>query len=116
MKNIFNLILTIVLAWVITLFTPWWGVMLAALIVSFLVPLKGGSTFFVPYLAIFSLWGIQAYMAGSANDFILAGKIADLFSLDGNTTLLILVTATIGGLAAAFAGLLGKQLKTVVTS
>ena len=116
MKNIIHLILTIVLAWGITLFSPWWGVMAAALLVSFLFPLKGFNSFFIPFLAVFLLWGIQAFLAGSSNDFILSKKIADLFSLNGNPYLLIGITALIGGLAAAFAGLLGKQLKSVVTS
>lgn len=116
MKNLINLILTAVLAWTLCLFTPWWGIMIAALIISFMIPLKKGAAFLVPFLAIFLLWGIQAYWLSSNNDFIMAGKIADLFSLNGNAWLLILITALIGGLAAAFSGLLGKTLRTGIAS
>lgn len=115
MKNFINLILTATLAWLLSLITPWWGIMIAALIVSFLIPLKKTAAFFIPFLAVFLLWGAQAYLLSSNNDFIMGEKIAELFSLNGNALLLILITAVIGGLAAALAGLLGKQLKTVLS-
>lgn len=113
MKNALNLILTALLAWALTMFTPWWGILIAAMVVSFLFPLKGGYGFIIPFAAIFLLWGSQAYLMSSSNDFIMAGKVADLFSLNGNAILLILITALIGGLSAGFAALLGKQLKLI---
>ncbi|WP_224485565.1 hypothetical protein [Robertkochia aurantiaca] len=115
MKNLLHLILVALLAYVVTLLTPWWGIMIAALVVGFLLPLNGFKSFFIPFLAVFNLWGLQAYMLSSRNDFTLAAKIADLFSLEGNSLLLILITALLGGLAAAFAALLGKQFRLVVS-
>ena len=115
MNKLLNLICTALLAWGLSLITPWWGIMPAALIVSFVFPLKGGNAFFIPFLSIFILWGIQAYLIGSNNDFTMAGKIAELLPLQGNVHLLILITALLGGIAAAFSGLLGKQLKILVS-
>ncbi|THD69161.1 hypothetical protein E7Z59_02185 [Robertkochia marina] len=111
MKTLFNLILTAALAWIITLFTPWWGVMAAALLVAVLVPLQGLKSFIIPFMGVFLLWAYQAYSLSSANDFTMAEKIATLLPLEGNTSLLIAVTAFIGGLAAGSSGMLGSQLR-----
>jgi hypothetical protein len=111
-KNIKNLIFTIILAYVLSLYLPWWSVMLAAVISGYLIPLKKGSVFFIPFIAIALLWMVQSYLIGQANDFVLAKKIATLLSLQGNERLLLLVTGIIGGLAAGISGILGKQIST----
>lgn len=113
MKTLLNLILTALLAWIITMFTPWWGVMIAALFTSLLIPLKGAKAFFVPFMAIFMLWAFQSYTLASANDFTMAKRIAELLPLEGNTSLLIVLTAFIGGLASGFSAMLGSQLRAV---
>jgi hypothetical protein len=112
-KNTKNFIFTIILAYVLSLYLPWWSVMLAALISGFLIPLKKGAVFFIPFIAIALLWIVQSYMLSSANDFILAKKIATLLMLDGNSTLLLLVAGVVGGLAAGVSGILGKQISTL---
>jgi hypothetical protein len=112
-KNTKNFVFTIILAYVLSLYLPWWSVMLAALISGFLIPLKKGAVFFIPFIAIALLWIVQSYMLSSANDFILAKKIATLLMLDGNSTLLLLVAGVVGGLAAGVSGILGKQISTL---
>ena len=111
MKTLLNLILTAALAYIITLFTPWWGIMVAALIVSLLLPLKGAKAFIIPFMAVFLLWAYQAYSLGNANDFIMAEKIATLLSLEGNAKLLLVLTSFIGGITAGSSGLLGSQVR-----
>lgn len=113
MKTLINLILTVILAWLITLFTPWWGIMAAALLSGYLLPLKGIRAFLIPFMGIFLLWAYQAYNLGDANDFIMAKKIATLLPLEGNANLLLVVTAFLGGVAAGSSGLLGQQLRTL---
>ncbi|MBE9488872.1 MAG: hypothetical protein IMY67_01140 [Bacteroidetes bacterium] len=110
-KKIINFVLTLTLAYILSLFLPWWSVMLAALISSFLIPLKKGAVFFVPFLAIALLWVMQSWLLSSANDYTLAKKIAMLLPLGGNPFLLICVTGIIGGFAAGIAGVFGKQCK-----
>ena len=97
------------MAYIFTLFFPWWSVMIAAIISSFLIPLKKASVFIIPFMAVAILWITQSWLLSSNNDFILAKKIATLLPLEGNSTLLILVTGIIGGLAAGIAGIAGKQ-------
>lgn len=108
-KKTINFVLTLILAYVLTLFLPWWSVMIASAVTAFLMPLKKTSVFIIPFLAVGLLWVIQTWLLSSANDFILAKKIATLFSLNGNATLLIIVTGIIGGFAAGIAAIFGKQ-------
>lgn len=108
-KNIINFIATLILALISSQFLPWWSVMQAAFITAIVFTLKRAAVFFIPFLAIVVLWIIHAFFLGNANDFILGEKIANLLPLNGNVTLLILITGIIGGIAAGVAGIFGKQ-------
>lgn len=108
-KNIKNFVATIILAFVLSQFLPWWSVMLAAIITSILISLERTAVFFVPFMAITFFWIVYAFLLSNANDFVLANKIAVLLPLQGNPYLLILVTGLIGGLAAGVAAIFGKQ-------
>ncbi|NAS30674.1 hypothetical protein GTQ40_06800 [Flavobacteriaceae bacterium R38] len=111
-KNITNFIVTIVLAVLLSLFLPWWSVMIVAFITSLLMPLKKGAVFFVPFLAILLYWVVHCFILSSANDFILAKKVSQLLQIGGNPYLLILVTGIVGGLAAGISAVFGKQIST----
>lgn len=105
-----NFIATLLLAVPLSFVLPWWSVMLAAFIASVLFPLEKGVTFFTPFCAILLFWGVHAFLLSSANDFVLAKKIATLLNLGGSPYLLIIATGTIGGLAAGISAMLGKEL------
>lgn len=109
-----SFIITIGITIVLSYFLPWWSVMVAAFLASLLIPLKKSAVFFVPFLAITVLWLVQAYYLSSANEFILAKKIAVLFPLNGNQYLLLLATGIIGGIAAGVSALFGKQCSTML--
>ncbi|MBW1295012.1 hypothetical protein [Aquimarina litoralis] len=111
-KNIINFIVTIILGFILSLFLPWWSVMVAALITSITIPLKKIAVFFVPFLAILVFWAVYCFILSNANDFTLAKRIAQLLQIGGNPYLLILVTGIIGGLAAGFSAIFGKQIIT----
>jgi len=111
--NTTNFIATIVLAIILSLFLPWWSIMIAALVTGLLIPLKKTAVFFTPFLAILLFWALYSYILSSANDFTLAKRIAILLPLGGSPYLLILITGIIGGLAAGIAAVFGKQLLIV---
>jgi len=113
-KKTINFLLTLFIAYLFALFLPWWSVMVAALISSFLIPLEKTAVFIIPFLAVALLWIVQSWLLSSVNDYILARKIAILFSLGENPTLLIAVTGIVGGFAAGIAGIFGKQCKLVL--
>ena len=113
-KNSLNFIATIVLAFIFSIFLPWWSVMLAAFLAALLFSSKGFSVFLMPFLAIFFYWMFYAFSLSNANDFILTSKIAVLFPLGGNPYALIGLTALIGGLAAGVSGIFGKETKNLI--
>lgn len=113
-KNILNFIVTIILAYLLSLVLPWWSVMVAAFATALFLPLKKAAVFFVPFFAILGLWFVYSFILSSSNDYTLAKRIAVLLPLGGNPYVLMLVTGIIGGLAAGIAGVFGKQLGLVL--
>lgn len=111
MKKTSNFILTIALAALFSVFLPWWSVMLAAFLSGAIVRLRNVSAFFVPFLAIALFWIVYAWVLSSANDFILAQRIAELLPLRGNVYMLLLVTGIVGGLSAGTAAVFGNQIR-----
>ncbi|MEM9000881.1 MAG: hypothetical protein AAGB24_11515 [Bacteroidota bacterium] len=109
-KHLTNFLATLILAALLSLFLPWWSVMVAALVTSLTLPLKKAAVFFVPFLGILLFWSVYSFVLSSTNDFILAKKIAQLLQLGDNPYILILVTGVVGGLAAGIAAVFGKQL------
>jgi len=108
-KNLLNFSVTLALAVVFSQFLPWWSVMLAAFISAVIFVLKRAAVFFVPFFAITLFWIGYSLLLSSVNNFVLAEKIAVLLPLQGSYALLIVVIGLIGGLAAGFAAIFGKQ-------
>jgi hypothetical protein len=102
------------MALLLSLYLPWWSVMVAGFVSALFFSLKKAAVFFVPFLAVFCFWAIYAFIVSSANDFTLAKKIAVLLPLGGNPYVLILVTGLVGGLASGVAAVFGKQLVGLV--
>lgn len=115
-KSFLNFVLTLVLAFVLSSFLPWWSGMLAALIISAIVRLRKAAVFIVPFSSVAFLWVLKAYLISSANEFILAERITVLLQIDGNLFLLFLVTGLIGGISAGVAGALGNQISKLFIS
>lgn len=113
-KNITNFIATIIIALILSQFLPWWSVMVASFITALAFSLNKIAVFFVPFIAIMMFWIVYSFWLSSANDFILAKKIAVLLPLKGNAYLLILVTGIIGGIAAGFSAVFGKQCSILI--
>ena len=112
--NTTNFRVTIVLAIILSLFLPWWSVMVAALASAIFVPLKRAAVFFAPFLAILLFWVVYSFILSSGNDYTLAKRIAILLPLGGNPYVLMLVTGLVGGLAAGISAVFGKQLSLML--
>ncbi|WP_339624352.1 hypothetical protein [uncultured Winogradskyella sp.] len=113
-KPLINFVLTLFLAVISSLFTPWWSVMIVAFATALFVPLKRTSVFFIPFLAIFLFWAIYSFILSSSNDYTLAKRISVLLTLGGNPYVLIVLTGFIGGLAAGVSAILGKQIHLIL--
>lgn len=110
-RNISNFSLTILFAIVFSIFLPWWSIMLASFISSLLISLKKIMVFLIPFFAVFIYWALYSYLLSSSNDFILAKKISELFNIGGSPYLLIILSATIGGISSGTSALFANQIR-----
>ncbi len=92
-------------------FSPWWGFAITSFLVAVLVHQKGGKAFLSGFLGISLLWAGLAGWMDMKNNGILSHKIAQILPLNGNSFLLILITAVVGGLVAGFAAMSGSYLR-----
>jgi len=116
MKFLGSTLLTGVAAYLLGAVLPWWSVAPVAFVAALIVVQRPLQAFFSGAAGIFLCWTLTAAWLDHANDGILAGRIAHLLPLEGNTLALILLTglvgALVGGLSALSAGFLtGKPKK-----
>jgi hypothetical protein len=111
MKFIVATVLTALLAFISGLFLPWWGIAIAAILVALLVHQKAGKAFLSGLLGVFLLWAGLAWWIDMKNNGILSERIASILPLNGNSILLIGVTALVGGLVGGFAAMTGSFLR-----
>ncbi len=106
--------LILVTSFILQLFLPWW---IIAPLAFGLALWKGGTSarqaFWSGFSAILILWAAAALVIHWRNEGILTGKIAALFSLPF-PSLMILVTALVGGLVGGLAALSGLYWKKVL--
>lgn len=94
-------------AFLLNLFLPWWSIAIPGLIFGYGFHKKARASFGWGFLALFLLWGGQSLYIHIANDGILSTRIAEMLSV-GSPILVILMTATIGGLVSGIATLTGS--------
>ena len=112
MKFFVALLLTALLSFAGALFFPWWIIAVAAFIVAALIPQRSFLAFVAGFAALFILWGVQAAIIDAGNHHVLSTKVAGLLPLRGSYTILILLTAFIGGLVGGMAALTGSFLRS----
>ena len=103
------------LCWFITLFLPWWSVLIPALFLGAWLFEKSAHAFLIGFIAAGMAWFVQAFYIHIANDAILSTRIAETISV-GSPWVLLLITFIIGGLLGGFGTLLGVQSKHVLRS
>ncbi len=114
MKFVVSILLIALLSFAIGLYLPWWSIAVVAIVVSVLIHQNPLKSFLTGFIAIFFLWGGLAWTIDVANQHILSNKIALLLPLGGSPVLLILVTALVGGLVAAFAAMTGSYFRRLL--
>ena len=111
MKLIASILLTALLGFVICLYIDWWGIAIAAFVVSICIHQKPVRSFITGFVALFLLWGGLSWWIDMKNEHVLATKIAALLPFGGSIFLMILVTALLGALVAGFAALAGSYAR-----
>lgn len=103
------LILLVITGYLINLVLPWWGIAITGLILGFQLKPTSGKAFGIGFLALFLLWGGQAFYIHVANDGILSTRIAEMLSV-GSPILVVLITGLVGGLVSGLAVLSGSLI------
>lgn len=111
MKFVAASILTALLAFVASLYLPWWSIAIAAFIVAALIHQKPWKAMLSGALGLFLLWALLSWWIDIKNQGILSARISELLPLGGSSFLLILVTSFIGALVAGMAALSGSYLR-----
>ena len=112
MRTLINTILIAGFSYLAHIYIPfWWFFAIVAFIVSFAFGKKGFSSFLAGFLGVFLLWLFLNIGNSLANDFLLVNKMANLVGAP-HSSILILVSALIGGLVAGFSSLSGYFFKT----
>lgn len=109
MKFIVQMVVIAVLGWLLTLFLPWWGIALAGFAGGYAV--KSKANFTAGFFAIAILWLLHALLIEMYASAPLTEKIAMLLMVK-NKTLLMAITASIGGLVGGFSALTGSLLQS----
>lgn len=110
MRFISTILLTAVIAFLLTMGLPWWMVAVAAFLVALLLPQKLAKSFLSGFLGVFLFWLGYALFKDVANDHILSARMAKLFHLPGSF-LFLLVASFIGGLVGGFGAWAGAALR-----
>lgn len=112
MRTILNIIIIAVLSYVAHLYIPiWWFFALISFSVCFAFSKAAWNAFYTSFLAVFGLWFALVVVGSAFNDFLLVSKMTDLIGLP-HSSVLMLLSAFIGGLVSGLAGLSGYFLKT----
>jgi hypothetical protein len=106
-------IVILLLAFVLQMFFPWWVIVVLAFAVCGIIGKNGKISFWQPFLAIFFLWIAVALYKSIPNGHILAGRIAEMFSLK-SAYLVLALTGLLGALVAGISGYCGYQFRLAV--
>lgn len=111
MRFLLASLLTASLSFIAGLYLPWWSIALVAFGVALLVKQRIGMAYLAAFTGIFFLWGGLSFLLHIRNQGMLGERIARLFPLNGQTSLLILLTAFLGAMVAGFAAMSGSSLR-----
>lgn len=112
MKNIVAFIAIIVLGYLLTSFGPWYLIALAGLVGGLIIK-KQWFGLLIGFLAGFTLWAVHIWLLSSASESDLPVRMAQIFTLPSDTVL-ILLSALVGGLVTGFSAAAGSSLRKIV--
>lgn len=108
-----NFILLFFSFWIVTLFLPWWTLFIPAILLGATLFKAPAAAFFTGFLSLFAAWFVQVLYVDIANESILSGRIAEMLGV-GQSWLVLLITAIIGGLIGGLGTLFGTQVRLLL--
>ena len=107
-------LLILLLAALAQLFLPWWVITPLCFLLAAGRGGRGSRAFLAGFLGIGLGWLALAGWLSAQNDGLLAHRMALLLPLGGSPTLLVLVTAVVGGLVGGLAALAGAWTRNAI--
>jgi hypothetical protein len=105
------IVLTLILAFILQLFMPWWSVAIAAAVPALVMKQSGWKSFQNGFLGVFLLWTIWSGVVYVSGGDLLASRLATLFSLPSGWLTLVLTGLT-GGLAAGLSAFTANRFRS----
>jgi hypothetical protein len=103
----------LIAAFFLQMIMPWWIVIVLSFAACGLIGKTAKISFWHPFLAIFVLWLGMALFKSMPNHNILATRVAEMLGVKLWYVVLI-ITALLGGIAAAISGLCGYHFRKAV--
>ena len=114
MKLIFRIILIGVLSYFLSLYAPWWVIIMISFLIGFTMYGNSFNVFISGFLGGGILWIGYAWFLDITTNSILSEKIVKLFPID-DPFLLIIAAGLIGGFSAGFGALSGNSFRLMFT-
>jgi len=109
-----NFILLFFTFWIVTLFLPWWTLLIPAVVLGAALFNSSPTAFLTGFLSLFAAWFVQVLYIDIANESVLSGRIAEMLGV-GQGWLVLLITAAIGGLIGGMGTLFGSQIRQLLS-
>lgn len=100
-------------SWLLTLFLPWWGIVVPCLIFGAWLIEGGGRAFLIGFFAAGLAWFLQALYIDITNESILSTRIAEMMGV-GSQWIILIATFLVAALIGGFAALTGFFIKAVL--
>ena len=102
--------LLLISTWLITLFLPWWGVLIPAIIFGAWLMESAIVSFLTGFTATGLAWFLQVLYIHLANDAILSTRVAEMMGFQ-SPWIVLAITFLIGAVPGGLGCLLGTLLK-----
>jgi len=112
MKFIIRILAIGILSLGFSFFSPWWVLMIIAALVTFILPGNNFNAFLSGLLGAGLVWLVMAWKIDMDAASILSDKVVQLFPVS-ESSMLILLTGAIGGLAGALGAFTGNSFRQI---
>lgn len=92
---------------------PWWIIVVIAFLISAILPTNDIGAFLSGFLGIGLLWLVLAWKIDIETNSVLSLKIATLFPVGGDTSMLVILAGVVGGIAGGFGSLTGNLMRKI---
>lgn len=113
MRSILTCVATMVMAWLVGLWLPYWSLTAMALLAGFFWYPGAGRSFLAGALAGALLWGMLAWTADAANAHVLSTRVGRMFGTGPGG--MVAITAVLGALLAGLGALLGDRIRRSIS-